>query len=337
MPTGIILSSASQGATKEAVEKVLAANGFEVEAPAAATTTTDSAAAAAAETPAAPKREDFASDEEFEIAHEAFQVEQDEAREKAELEAEENEEDGEATAAAAAAPRQKLTRRQRAIDKATRELRDELRAYKERLAALEGKGGKQTTEPAAPKLEVPKREDFQTDAEFDEAMFDYRYKVRRAKEEKESARTEQQTRLQEHYENYRAGVAEFKATHDDWDEVVNQKIPMHESAQLTILELENGPAVTYYLGKYPAFTQELAKMSPLAAVVEIGRLSDKLKKAGAREPRGTDGAAKTKTRPRLPEPVRPVSTAATASTLSSAEAAKNRDFRAFKAAQRAGR
>lgn len=73
MPSGIILSSGSQGATQEAIEKVLTDNGYEADKPETRT-----------EELVEPKREDFKSDEEFEEAQEAF----DEAQEKADEEAE---------------------------------------------------------------------------------------------------------------------------------------------------------------------------------------------------------------------------------------------------------
>jgi hypothetical protein len=321
MPSGIILSSGSQGATQEDIEKVLNQNGYEADKP--EVTTVEAVE---------PKRDDFESDEAFEQAQEEFEVAQQEAADKEEREEEERQRQQEER-------HPKLSRRQRAIDKATKELKDQNRKLEERLAALEGKGGKKTEaepEPVA-KIVAPKREDFATDAEFDDAMFDHRYKLRRAKEEAEGARNAQQNRLKANFESYQAAVADFKDEHDDWDEVVNQKIPILDSVYLTIQELENGPAVTYYLGKHPAYAQKLAEMSSLAAVVEVGRLADRLK-TGAPNRGEADGAAKPKPKPKtIPEPVKPVSTSATASSLSSADAAKNRNYRAFKVAQRSGR
>jgi hypothetical protein len=306
MPTGIIMASSSIGAKQEDIEKVLTANGLEPDKPAVVE-------------PVEPKREDFQSDEEFETAQEEFTTNQEAAREE--------EEEKKEREAEAARPR-KLTRREKAVEHATKKLQDDLRAANERLAALEGK-----KPAAAPELKAPKREDFKTDEEFEEAKFDYRYKQRRAKEEHENAQKTQQQRLQETLTSYQTSVADFKEDHDDWDEVVNQKIAIHESVYLAIMELKNGPQVTYYLGKHPAEATRLAEMSPLSAAMEVGRLADKLK--GGQKP--AEGERTPKPKPRLPEPVRPISTAASASTLTSADAAKSGNFKAFKAAQRAGR
>lgn len=304
-PSGIILSSGSQGATQEAIEKVLTENGYEPDKP-------------AVEAPAEPKREDFESDDAFEVAKEEHAVKAAEVEEEGATREEER--------------KAKPSRKQRAIDKATRDLQEENRKLADRLAALEG--GKKPAAQA--KIETPKREDFQTDAQYEEAMFDHRYRLRRAREEHDNAQKALTDRLKENFENYRSQVDDFKEEHDDWDEVVNQSIPIHESVYLAVQEQENGAQVTYYLGKHPDYARKLAEMSPLSAVMEVGRLAERLK-TGARPPREAGTGAQQKPKSRIPEPVKPVSTSATTSSLTSAEAAKGRNYKAFKTAQRAGR
>jgi len=307
MPSGIVMSSSSVGATKEAIEKVLTDHGYETEKPEVVA-------------PVEPKRDDFETEEAFAEAKEEFE-------QKAESAAEADEEEEQPHVA------KKPTRKQRAIDRATRELKEENRKLAERLAKLEGA---KPAEPE-PKIAIPQRDKFKSDAEFDEAMFDYRYQVRRAKEVARQAQETTATQLRENFENYQSAVADFREEHDDWDEVVNQSIPIHESVYLAVMELENGPDVTYYLGKHPDYSRRLAEMSPLSAAMEVGRLSSRLK-TGAPEPSATAGnGQRPKPKTRLPEPVRPVTTAAASSTLTSAEAAKAHNFKAFKRAQRAGR
>jgi hypothetical protein len=299
------------GATQEAVEKVLTEHGYEADKP---------EAAAAAE-PVEPKRDDFKTDAEFTAAQEEFEA----AQEKAEQEHEEAEE----KKAEAREREQRPSRKQRAIDKATKKLQDDLKAANDRIAALEGK------KPAAAetKLEAPKREAFKTDQEFDDAMFDYRYQLRRQKEQTEDAQKNLQERLKANFNDYQTEVAAFKEAHDDWDEVVNQSIPVPDAVYYAIVDLaKDGPAVTYYLGQHPEEIDKLAQLTPYAAAIAVGRLADKLKAGKKPEAKVTP-----RPRPRIPEPVRPVRTSASASTLTSAEAAKSRDFKAFKQAQRAGR
>jgi hypothetical protein len=317
MPSGIILSSGSQGATKEAIEKVLADNGFDADQP--ETTTTE-------EQPA-PKREDFKTEEEFAQATEEFEA----AQEQLEEEREEEEQ----KKAAAAAP--KPSRKQRAIDKATRELREQNRRLEERLAALEGKGKEAKTEPEPAKATPrPKREAFDSDEKFEEALFDWNYQQRRAKELADEAAARAKTQREEHWANYKEKVADFAAEHDDFNDVVNDKIRIHEAVYEAIIRMEN-PEITYYLGKHPDFADKLADMDPFAAVMEVARLAERLKPGKAGAAATTTTREKQKPTPRIPEPVKPLpAAAATSSTLTSREAAEKRNYRAFKAAQRRG-
>jgi hypothetical protein len=305
-PSGIVMASSSVGATQEAIEKVLTENGHEPEKP----------AAAAVETPVEPKREDFKTDEEFAEAQETFATAQEEAEEAAEA------------ARLAALP--KKSRRQKAVEKATKDLKDENRRLADRVAALEGRGGEKK-EPVAAAPKAPERKDFKTDAEYDDAMFDYRYQLRRAKEQAEQSKTALEAKMRKNFTHYQTSVPEFKEEHDDWDDVVNQELPIPDPVYFAIVDLgKEGPAVTYYLGQHPEEIDRLGEMTPYRAAIEVGRLADKLKSK-------TPGNAERKIPPKkLPAPVTPVSTSATTSSLTSREAANNKDFKAFKAAQRRG-
>lgn len=307
MPSGIIMQSGSHGATQEDIEKVLTANGYEADKP-------------EVKEEAEPQRDEFDSDESWEAAKAAFDAKQEEREEEEERKREAEE---------AQKPVKKLSRRERAVEQATKSLKDDLRKANERLATLEGKAPK--TE-AVKQSEQPKRDDFKTDAEFDDAMFDWRYKLRRAKEQADEAKNALNTRVAQNFTTYKTAVAAFKEEHDDWDAIVTDSTRITEAVYFAIVDLaKEGPPVTYYLGKHPEIADELAEMTPYRAAIEVGRIADKLNgvKPLAR-------AEKPKPRPNIPEPVKPVSTSATASTLTSREAAQNRDFRAFKAAQRRG-
>lgn len=298
MPTGIILSSGSQGATKEETEEVLRKHGYEVDAPEPAENKEKE------ETPAKAATEE-------------------EKKENGEPE-NKKEKDNEP---------EHLSRRQKAVQKATEQLRKDLQEANRRIAELEkgGKSGKEEREVEPEEEKAPKREDFPDEDSFNEALFDWRYEQRRKKEQEIAAQKEQEDTLKANWEGYRSKVAEFKEDHEDWDEVVNQPIPIQESCYLAIHELENGPAVTYYLGQHPDEAKAIYKKSPLAAIMEIGNLSERLKPKPAKRDAGEERAPAPR---KTPEPVTPVSTAATTSTSTSKDAALKRDFRAFKAAQR---
>jgi hypothetical protein len=314
MPSGVILSSASPGATKEAVEKVLAGAGLEVEKP------EEDTAAVVQE----PKRDAFETDEEFEAAHVEWQDKQKEPEAKGGDEEEEEEQ-----------PPKKLSKFKKRISRIVAPLERENQELKARIKALE-KGGKKE-EPKPVENPRPKRADFTTDEEYEDALVAWGTAKAIADQAAKDAQKEENERLGQNLQNYRAQVEEFKEEHDDWDEVVNQDIPMHVGVQLAIMEQENGAEVVYYLGRHPEYAKKLAEMTPLSAVMEVGRLSARLTAGSGSPGSGAGHGDTTKNKSRVPPPVRPVSTAATSSTLTSRDAAAKRDYKGWKAAVRQGR
>lgn len=330
MPSGIILASSSAGATEKDIRNVLEKHGYE----------------APTETPAAPvepKREDFESEEDFEAAMDAHEQELEEHEaasggEEREEEGEEEEEERQDT------PPRRPSRRQRAVEAATAPL-------KQQIANLERQINEMRTKPAEA-LKEPKREDFPAgadgDKKFNDAMDDYKYKARRAREEQEAATNKAKELLEANANNFRTQVAAFKKEHADWDQVVGQPINMHDAVFYHIQELDNGAAVTYYLGQHPDEARKLYEMTPTKAVVAVSKISEKLatdgrrsrpanRNGGGESGGGSSTTSQAPPRKKLPPPVTPTRTAAASSTMTSAEAAKAKNFKAFKAAQRAGR
>lgn len=329
MPSGVILASASIGSKPEDTQRVLAEHGYEAETPVVETPEPEAAEPETPEKPEVPepadelvepKREDFSTDEEFE---EAQEVHAEKLEEKAE----------------AVRQQKRPSRHQRAIQRATRELQEQLKQANERLAALEGK----KAEPEPEQAKAPRRSDFpdgdEGDRKFDDAMFDFRYQQRRARESAEEVQNAMKAEREEHWNNYKTNAEEIRDTVDDWDEVINSNLPISEALYEAIVALED-PAITYYLGKHPEELDRLNHTHPVAAVAEVGRIAERLKKSAPRP----EPAAATKPKPKpiaapppLPKPVKPLAPSAVSTTLTSKEAAQKGDFRAFKVAQRNGR
>jgi hypothetical protein len=332
MAKGIILSSSSHGATQELIEDTLAKNGLEVE--------KEESAAAKTEVTEEPKRDDFDTEEEFEAAHVDWQDAKDEPVEKgkAKTKAADEDEEGEEEERPAA---KRPSRVQRKIERATRELKQQNEDLQKRLEALE-KGEKAPAKKEETKNSRPERSKFKDDQEYEDALLAWGVdKALADKAAKDAEKTRRQT-LENNLSNYRTQVEEFSETHDDWDEVVDQDLPMHTGVQLAIMEQDNGAEVVYYLGKHPEYAKKLAEKSELSAIMEVGRLSERLKTGASREKGAADGGTKQKTRQRSPEPPEPVSTAATSSTgLTSKEIAAKPNYpgkmRDFKRALREGR
>lgn len=305
----VILSSGSIGTKQEDIQAVLEKHGYEVDKPEVQE----------------PKREDFQDQESFDAALAEHQETHPPAQ---------SANDG----------KEKKTRVQRAVDKHTEKLRADLSAAQARIAELEkGKQPETKTEPTPTEPKKPQRADFPNgadgDAQFAEADFDYRYEKRKrddAAQDAEKRQTEANNKqVETNYATYQEKVAEFKESHADWDDVMSADIPCSVNVQLAIHEMENGPDVAYYLGKHSDYARDLANKTPLSQVMEIGRLSERLKPTSStRANGGNSGQVAPK---KLPAPVEPVSTAATRSSLTTKDAAADKNFQAFKQARRGGR
>jgi len=300
MPTGIVLKSASHEVSDEVREKNLKAvvegAGYEV--------------AKEPEAVAEPKREDYKSEEEFETAHVEWQDKQ---------EAEEAEPGKKAEPSTPP----KKSRRERAVERATLALTAENEELRKRLTELESR-----QEPAKETVK-PKRADFSQDGDGEQKYEDalIAWGVEKTKKETaiKDAETANKARFEKNIQNYAVQVEEAKEAHADWDEVVNKDIFIGQEVQLAILEQENGAEVIYYLGRHPAYAAKLGKMTPLSAVMEVGRLSARLT-TGAPAPSEADDEAPARPRPRVPAPVRTVSTGGSSAALSFAEIAAKPNY-----------
>lgn len=355
MPSGIILSSGSAGATKEAVEKVLTAHNLEIEKPAPVegqepTTEGKQDESVASQNAPEPKRGDFASEDEFNIAYEEWKVERDDAAtSKAEADDDKDVDGDEGDESEPATP--KLSKFKKRVNKLTAPLHRKIAELEAQIKSSTS-GGAKKDEPAPTAAPArPLRASFKTQEEYEDALIAWGTEKTTREQAIKQHESDQRQQLESNFSSYKRNVEEFKDTVDDWDTVVNQPIPMHTEVQLAIFEQVNGAQVVYYLGKHPEYTKQLAILSPLSAVMEVGRLSERLlsrKGTGSRngsQPasgsagsstgnRGTSTSTKVV---KIPAPISPVSTAATSPALNSRDAASKRDFKAFKRAIRSGR
>lgn len=300
MPSGIILSSGSIGTKQEDIQAVLNKHGYEVDQPEA-----EEVQSGAEETGKLAEQVDAQTN---------------------------NGQNGQQTG--------KKTRIQRAVDRVTEKLQRDLEAANAKIAELE-KG--KTAQPIVeePKVKKPVRADFPEgqagqDA-YETALIDFGYEDKRAKEIAEESSRAQLQKLKETVEAYQDRVAEFKEDHPDWDDLFageTGKIPLKDSVELAIIEMENGPQVTYYLVNNPEYAKRLHAMNELSAVLEVGRLSERLNKSASSNQRANGGNSGQVTPRKLPAPVEPSNTSAVKSTVTTADAAASGSLRAYKAARR---
>jgi hypothetical protein len=185
-------------------------------------------------------------------------------------------------------PRPKVTGGfQKRIDKLTRE--------KEFYKELALRGGiqpqqqQQTTQQtetataAATDASKPKAADFETHAEFVEALVDWKADLKlrtiESKQATDRARTQQQTAQQA----YQAKEKEYSSAVPDFDEVVAAAdFPVSAAVVEEITHGENGPALKYYLAQNPEEADRLSKLTPVALAREVGRLEPRFKTAAGK-------------------------------------------------------
>lgn len=103
----------------------------------------------------------------------------------------------------------------------------------------------------------PKRENYQTDAEWVKAQARWEARQELREERAREAQQAEADQQKEVLDAYNERVAEAKAKYDDWDEVVGQNINIPWGSEQAITEMDNGPDVAYYLGMHPEVCQDL--------------------------------------------------------------------------------
>lgn len=176
--------------------------------------------------------------------------------------------------------------------------REELEA---RLAELSGSQpatktapAKADNKPVAPKLaEFDEYEKWEAaHAEYIDKLTDWkadqRDKARDAKAAEAKAAEEQQSKA----DAFTARMDAFGKDHPDLDEVINAaKMPKGDTGNAmlaAIVEHEHGPAIAYELAKHQDDIDRIGKLSPTAALIEIGKIAAKLSKAPEQKKTVTD-------------------------------------------------
>jgi hypothetical protein len=173
-----------------------------------------------------------------------------------------------------------------------------------RKEALKARNEAQPPAPAVDSKAVsdgkPQEDKFETHSQYVEALTDWKLeqklKERDAKSKEQSARTDEQRRLDAHLKR----VEEFAKNHPDWDEVVEAfgQAPDSLAVHSVIVKSDLGPAMMAELAKDPAELKRICKLPWDEAVLELGvlkaRIQDKDKPAP--EPRTS----------KAPKPISPV-------------------------------
>ena len=165
------------------------------------------------------------------------------------------------------------------------------------------KRGTQKEEPQA-QTGKPATEQFGTYEEYLEALAKYTVTEERKKAQQEDEAKKAHETTKQKVATYAERADKARETLADFDDVVDQDLPISQAMVESITDSEIGPQIAYYLGKNPQEALRIAKLPPMAAAREIGKLEAKLTPA--------DEPEKTETTPsKAPKPPSPVKGATT--------------------------
>lgn len=171
---------------------------------------------------------------------------------------------------------------QKKIDKATWEGKEKDRRIKNLEVAL-NKIESEKPQEIKPPLDKPHVEDFNTNEEFSEALFDYKFAQNdAAKEEKDIAEYErsEQNKKYDDFEQKRSSVmGKGVEKYDNFNEIVGSMPTeiMSENVALALVETPNAEDVAYYLGNNIGEAQKISELSSIQIAIKVGEISTKLK------------------------------------------------------------
>ena len=211
------------------------------------------------------------------------------------------------------APEKKPSRRDKRIDQLT----GEKYALKEDRDYWRNKALAQPEQPEAPEPKVepptrPKLGDFDHDidayadalADFTQKSIDFA-KVEAVTEitetaEAATAKQSQDTLQQQRHTRFGEKQTKFAEDNSDYYDIAhNTSLNISETMTDVIYELENGPGVIYHLGMHPEIADRIARKSPVAAAIELGKIEQSLANPTAPGSTTTSSA---------PDPLNPIST-----------------------------
>jgi hypothetical protein len=171
---------------------------------------------------------------------------------------------------------------QRRIDKLNAKMtaaQQEAEYWKQQALKGTAEPKKESKGPAPAAAEgKPKADDFDTHAEYVEALTDWKTEQklieREQKAEKSRLESEQEKVLKAHSERVKA----FADKVEDFEDVLANldDVPNSPAVESLILSSENGPELLYELAKDPKEAKRIATLPPLAAARELGKIEAKI-------------------------------------------------------------
>lgn len=173
-------------------------------------------------------------------------------------------------------------KKQRGFKKKIAKFQVELSAKEQEIERLRSELAAKSQEAAKPVKDKPKLDDFDSQAEFLEALTDWKLQQVKEESKKEIEQEKQKTQAQLKAESYNAKLAKAKEELPDYDEVLEDFTDEHGDVEISgaltalLSDSQVGPKVLYELMKNKDEFDRLNSLSPLAAAKEFGKLEAKL-------------------------------------------------------------
>lgn len=166
----------------------------------------------------------------------------------------------------------------------------------------------------------PRAEDFQTHAEYTEALTDWKVDQKIMARERESQKVEAESEASQLVSDHAKRVDEYRKTHGDFDELLESvdDVPLSKQFIDAVVESEMGPEIMEELARKPDELERIAQLDPRLLAKEIGKLEARLE---AKKP--AEEKLETKLT-KAPKPITPVGSKA--STTKSPEEMTYEEF-----------
>ena len=155
------------------------------------------------------------------------------------------------------------------------------------------------TEPDTPRPIRPRREGFDSPVAYETALDEYEVRLadwaagvtakqvsaKTRREIEETQRKDREEAQKKHQgqvaqairERWEQGIERATEKYPDWEDVARaDDVQITEPMAATLMQIENGPEVAYYLGKHKTEAARIAQMGTAAQAVELGRIVEKM-------------------------------------------------------------
>jgi hypothetical protein len=182
----------------------------------------------------------------------------------------------------------------------------------------------------------PERSQFVSDADYQEALTDWKVDQRIKEREQEQETANVQAAQRQLADNWQRRLEAAKADLTDFDEVVgNSSIELPNHLFAAVVESDYGPQLAYHFAQHPEEARKLMAMSPTEALKMLGRLEDAMA-APVQKPnqQSVQPAAKQPETSKAPPPIDPLKNASTPVEKPTSQMTYQ-EYKAHRAAQQA--